>query len=89
MSAQEELTYKIEMNKIAIEAVSKRIVEYAKKLQEMVNAGNFNVDAGYLWTEGHVSEDVTHVATLIQRSLSMEAALKIVQKYDAKENRCE
>lgn len=85
MSAQEELTYKIEMNQIAIENASKKIIEYAKNLEKMVSAGNYNVNNGYLWTEGHVSEDVTHIATLIQRSLSMEAALNVVKKYDVKE----
>lgn len=84
MSAQEELAYKIEMNLIAIEAASKKIIDSTERLQRMLRDG-LEVNEVQSWTQGHVSEDVTRLASLMSDSLAMENALRIVKKYDVKE----
>jgi hypothetical protein len=84
MSAQDELVYKIQMNYIAIEAASKKIIDSTERLQRMLRDG-LDVVEVQNWTQGHVSEDVTRLATLMGDSMAMEAALRIVKKYDVKE----
>lgn len=75
-----ELEHEIKQNKAMITYVAKNINDYTADLQNMVASGDYDQSASRNWTDGHVSEDVTRLASLIQKHQALQMALNIVKK---------
>jgi hypothetical protein len=76
----EELEYEIKQNRSRIATQAKRVQDYTADLQNMVDADDYNRSTARNWTDGHVSEEVTHLASLLQKQSTLEMALAIVKK---------
>lgn len=83
--ANDHLTDMLAQNKRAIEYQREKIMGTISALEVLLEANDYHGYNASLWTEGHVAEEVAHMASLIAR----QRALIDVQGMIARESKQE
>lgn len=81
-TAKEEMRYHLQQNTTAIENQMKRIEQMMANVQQVVHNTCWHAYDATIWIDGHAAEEVTKMASLLQRQQTLVDALGMVERQE-------
>jgi hypothetical protein len=72
--ASDELSFAIRMTKLAMEEQHAKVIKMVSDLSDEQN-----------WMDGHVAEEVTHLASLVTQLFALRRAMRMLNKQENEE----